>query len=215
MNIIKSTPNPSGAYPSIQSWSGATPPDGYYEITCDTSEFYKWNGFVIPTVEDGKITSFACNTELRERWRPNPLEEARKAALTRIDGKCSAAIYSGVTVGDKHYKLTQTAQGNLATAQAKVDGGAESVIYAADNEEPTLHTAAQITAISDAAYKWGVVNTSYYAKLQKWIARETDKTVLQSIDYGSKLPDDLMQELGELLSGVGINLVDYAGLLSK
>lgn len=213
MNIIKSTPNSSGAYPPIQTWNRDIPPDGYYEITCDTSEFY--NGFIIPTVENGKVISFVCNTELWEQWRPNPLEEAQKAALDRINGKCSAAIYSGVSVGDKHYKLTATAQGNLATAQAKVDGGAESVIYAADNEEPMLHTAAQITAISEAAYRWGVVNTSYYAKLQKWIACETDKTVLGAIDYGSALPDDLMQELGALLSGAGINLADYAWLLSK
>lgn len=218
MNIIQKQPNQSGAYPSIQSWSGAVPPDGYYEITADTSEFY--NGFIIPTVKNGVITSFVCNAKAWEAWKatqPQPLtelEKARKDALNRIDGKCSGAIASGVTVGSKHYKLTPTAQSNLATAQAKVDGGAASVIYAADGEEPTLHTAAQITALSDAAYKWGVVNTSYYAKLKAWIARETDTAVLNAIDYGTQLPTDLMQELTDLLTSAGIDVTKYMGLFT-
>lgn len=67
MNIIQKQPNPSGAYPPIQSWSGAIPPDGYYQITADTSEFY--NGFITPTVVDGVVTSFICNTEAREAWK--------------------------------------------------------------------------------------------------------------------------------------------------
>jgi hypothetical protein len=138
---------------------------------------------------------------------------ARNAALRRIDGKCSAAIYSGVTVSGKRYSLTLVSQQNLKTAQDKITAGATSVIFAADGEEPTVHTAEQITAISNAAYEWGVVNTSYYAKLQKWIARETDTTILNAIDYGSALPDDLMSELATLLAGAGIDLAKYSTML--
>jgi hypothetical protein len=59
----------------------------------------------------------------------------------------------------------------------------------------------------------GRVNTSYYAKLQKWIARETDTTILNAIDYGSALPNDLMTELATLLAGAGIDLAKYSTML--
>jgi hypothetical protein len=142
------------------------------------------------------------------------LAAARAAALERIGGKCSAAIYSGITVDGKHYKLTATAQTNLATAQAKIDGGATSVIYSADGEAPALYTAAQITAISAAAYEWGVVNTSYYAALQSHIAAETDADKLKAIDYGKALPDSYMQQLAALLSSAGIDITKYTAALT-
>jgi hypothetical protein len=84
------------------------------------------------------------------------ISDAPNAALERISGKCSAAIYSGVTVSGKRYSLTLVSQQNLKTAQDKITAGATSVIFAADGEEPTVHTAEQITAISNAAYEWGV-----------------------------------------------------------
>ena len=39
MKIIKSTPNPSGAYPPILTWSGDAPPHGWLKVaeTCDTA----------------------------------------------------------------------------------------------------------------------------------------------------------------------------------
>ena len=67
MNIIQKQPNPSGAYPPIQSWSGETLPDTHYEITADISEFF--NGFIVPTIENGVVTSFVCNTESWEAWK--------------------------------------------------------------------------------------------------------------------------------------------------
>ena len=142
------------------------------------------------------------------------VQAARNAALRRIEGKCSAAIYSGVTVDGKHYKLTPTAQSNLATAKTMVDAGATGVIYAADGEGPSLHTAAQVTAISTAAYEWGVVNTSYYAALVGWISSETDTAVLLGINYGSSLPAERLKALGDLLASAGIDLSKYTSALS-
>lgn len=73
MNIIQKQPNPSGAYPPIQSWSGETPPDTHYEITVDIADFY--NGFIIPTIENDVVIDFSCNTELWSIWNEkNQLE---------------------------------------------------------------------------------------------------------------------------------------------
>ena len=213
MEIIQATPNKSGAYPPIQSWSGHIPPDGYYEITADTNEFY--NGFIIPTIEKGVVTSFTCNTEVWNAWKStqpqplSPLEQARVDALERISGKCSAAIYSGVTVNGKHYTLSKNEQDALAIAQTKVDKGATSVIYG-----DGLTDAATITAISAAAYEWGVVCTTYYAYLKQYIAAETDVDKLVAIDFGKALPDSYMQQLAALLNSADIDITKYAAALT-
>ena len=108
MNIIQKQPNPSGAYPPIQSWSGDVPPDTHYEITADVSEFY--NGFIIPTIENGVVTSFVCNIELWEAWKaeeaakipptPEPTIEQRTTALeaTQSDVIDILASALGVTI---------------------------------------------------------------------------------------------------------------------
>jgi hypothetical protein len=88
MNIIQSTRNPSGAYPPVQNWSGDTPPEGYMEITCDTAEFY--NGFIVPTIEGGKVTAIAEATEAHKAWldaeaaKPKP-EATPTAEDTALD----------------------------------------------------------------------------------------------------------------------------------
>lgn len=174
------------------------PKSGYIEVEVDSIRTYR-------NITTGQLIQ-------EENKAPTTLEEIRAATFQRISGKCSAAIYSGVTVDGKHYKLTPTAQSDLATAQAKIDSGATGVIFAADDEAPALYTGAQITAISTAAYEWGVVNTSYYAALQGYIATETDADKLAAIDYGKALPDSDMQQLTTLLKSAGIDIKKYSGM---
>ena len=134
---------------------------------------------------------------------------ARNAALERISGKCSAAIYTGVTVDGKHYTLNKNEQDALAIAQAKVDKGATSVIYG-----DGLTDAATITALSHAAYEWGVVCTTYYAYLKQYIAVEIDTNKLAVIDFGKALPGSYMQQLTALLSSAGIDITKYTAALT-
>ena len=134
---------------------------------------------------------------------------ARNAAFERISGKCSAAIYSGVTVNGKHYTLSKNEQDALAIAQSKVDKGATAVIYGSG-----LTDAATITALSQAAYEWGVVCTTYYDYLKQYIAAETDLDKLAAIDFGKALPDSYMQQLAALLSSAGIDITKYAAALT-
>ena len=137
------------------------------------------------------------------------VQAARNAALRRIEGKCSAAIYSGVTVNGKHYTLSKNEQDALAIAQTKVDKGATAVLYG-----DGLNDAATITAISAAAYEWGVVCTTYYAYLKQYVAAETDVDKLAAIDYGKVLPDSYMQQLAALLNSAGIDITKYTAALT-
>lgn len=137
------------------------------------------------------------------------LAAARTAALGRVEGKCSAAIYAGVDVGGVRYTLSEHEQAALSIAQSKVDKGATSVIYG-----DGLKDAATITAISAAAYEWGVVCTTYYAYLKSYIAAETDRDKLAAIHFGSSLPDAYMAALTKLLASAGIDITKYAAALS-
>ena len=136
-------------------------------------------------------------------------QAARNAALRRIEGKCSAAIYAGTTVNGTRYTLSEHEQAALSIAQSKVDKGAAAVLYG-----DGLKDAATITAISAAAYEWGVVCTTYYAYLKQYIAAETDVDKLAAIDFGKALPDSYMQQLTALLNSAGIDITKYAAALT-
>ena len=95
MLIIQIEANPSGAYPSVQSWDGDLPPCGYREIAADTTEYF--NGFIIPMIENDIVVSFVCNTTAREAWKA---EEAAKAVIVPTDTKAIAlnAIEKATTI---------------------------------------------------------------------------------------------------------------------
>ena len=81
MNIIQRNPNPSGAYPAIQTWVTSNIPADYAVIpdNLDMSDFYAYNGFVTLTIEDNTVTSYTTNVEAWEAWKaeqPAPKEEA-------------------------------------------------------------------------------------------------------------------------------------------
>lgn len=148
-----------------------------------------------------------ASIEFIEGEAPSTINQEKIAAFDRIDGKCSAAIYSGVDVNGKHYTLSKNEQDALAIAQTKVDKGATGVIYG-----DGLADAETITALSQAAYEWGVVCTTYYAYLKQYITAETDTNKLATINFGKVLPDSYMQQLTALLSSAGIDIKKYSGL---
>ena len=211
MNIIQKQPNESGAYPPVHTWGKPTPPDTYYEIACDYSEFF--NGFIIPTIEDSKVISFVCNTEAWNAWKTVPIETLRENKLNSLNGMCSGSIYAGLTINGKHYNFTALAQESIKGLMQEIQQGSTIVPYKADGEGYTPHTAEQMTIIAKAMSEWIKVNTHYYDLLKQWVERETDETVINNIHYGSQLPNDLMQTLAISLAQYGIDLTKYASML--
>lgn len=153
--------------------------------------------------------------EIGKAYSPPPdMDKLRAAVLSRIDGCCSAAIASGVTVNKLHYTLTSVAQHDLSVMAAQAKAGTASFLYHADGEAMRVYTADEITVIAAAATEWVTVNTTYYDLLKEWMARETDPDKLGTIKYGSKLPDDLMTQLADLCKSVGIDITKYAAALT-
>ena len=99
-------------------------------------------------VYEGGILTFTNEPAPAVPTAEELLAQAKAAALARIDGKCSAAIMSGVTVGGKHYRLTQTAQGNIKGMLIEAQNGKTVFLYCADNEPLTTYTADEIKAIA-------------------------------------------------------------------
>ena len=80
--IIQKQPNPSGAYPAPQSWSGNKPPVGYAIVpdAVDMTDFYNYNGFVTLTIEGDTVTTYEPNVDAWEAWnaeQPEPQEPER------------------------------------------------------------------------------------------------------------------------------------------
>lgn len=143
---------------------------------------------------------------------PKTLIDYQQDALSRIDGMCSRAIYRGADVGTLHYNFTTATQTNLETIARRIDSGTTQVLYRADNEsEQRIYPASEIRVVINTKDEWIAINTNYYELLKKWADREDDRVVLESMHYGSVLPDDLMLELSTRMAGVGIDISKYAG----
>ena len=71
--IIRATPNPSGAYPGMQTWNSPITPEGYYVWAEDLEKetLFEYNGFVILNVMRNTVVSYEPNIEAYEAWKEN------------------------------------------------------------------------------------------------------------------------------------------------
>lgn len=219
MKIIRQAANPSGAYPSPQDWHSAQLPEGFalWPDTLDTAGFYAHNGFVTLMVEqvDGVDTVTACtpNTEAWEMWTaehptPDPLEAAKAARLTELSAVCNEVIVAGcdVTLSDGstgHISLTNEDQINLTNAYASISAGAAAYPYHLDGELCAMYSAADITAMAQAATAHKLYHTTYYNHLKAWVERCETAEAVEAITYGAELPEDLASNMAAILETAG------------
>ena len=98
MNIIQKHPNPSGAYPPIQSWNGETPPDTHYEVA--ESVVLSCGGFGTLTIVNNIVTAFAPNETAWIAWKtanPAPMPQPTETEKLRADVDF-LAMETGVTL---------------------------------------------------------------------------------------------------------------------
>ncbi|NLH00423.1 MAG: hypothetical protein GX488_00735 [Clostridiales bacterium] len=213
----------TGYYPTAQDVrfegvEGLTPP-----LTGSITLVSEDNGLILAVQDCGDYArqtyAEGMLTLTNEPEPPAPTAEellatARAEAYGRIKGKCSAAIMSGVTVGDKHYRLNEDDQTAINAAVALVAAGETQIPFAADDGVTSMYTAEAVKEVAQTAYKWVLANRKYNAALYAWITRETDTAVLAAINYGSALPDDLAAALTAQLTAAGIDSGALAGLLN-
>ena len=210
MQIIRECPNESGAYHPIQSWAGATPPDGYCQISdnCDISAMQTHAGFVTLTVEDGVVTAITGDDAAYQAWLASQqpdLSTLRTAKLDELNAAAQSAITAGcdVTLTDDttgHISLTPEDQINLTTAQAAVQGGASGYPYHLDGQLCKIYTAADILTMGKAAVAHILYHTTYCNHLRAWAQRAETADELAAITYGAMLPDDLKANMEAIIN---------------
>lgn len=144
---------------------------------------------------------------------PTPtIEVARKLALQRLEGCCSAAVYTGTDVtpstarGKHHYSFPTTAQNDISQMMTAIADGETSFSYKADDEKLNIYSAEEIKVLSKALRQLCTACTKYKEELEDWIARETSMEVMSTIKFGIKLPDDLTKDLVDYLTSLGIDV---------
>ena len=189
----------------VETWYGTEFAAKCIEAPDDVAQGWKYNAET-KTFSDPSILS---------------IDELRVAALDRIDGCTSAAIYAGIDVtpsvtrGKHHYSFTETAQKDISHMMTNISVGTEtSFSYKADDEKLNKYSADEIKAISSALTYLGTVCTKYKEELVTWIGRETSSDILSTIKFGIKLPDDLMKDLTDYIVSLGIDPTPYSAMFT-
>lgn len=111
MKLIRTTPNPSGAYPPIQEGQFSAVPEGMavWPEELDTANFYQYNGFVTLVTAQSEgitvVTGYQANVEAWESWKeslppdPGPEPEPGPEDYVTYD-ELAAAIREGVNSVD-------------------------------------------------------------------------------------------------------------------
>lgn len=123
--------------------------------------------------------------------------------VIEVRNGCQNSIYAGVDVeteyGTEHFSLDTHDQQNLSTIKMILAGGVQKYPYHADGKECVLYNAADLNKIIEAATAHVAYHTTYCNMLRTWIRREDDVNVLAGIYYGAELPEDLAEDMEELL----------------
>lgn len=151
---------------------------------------------------------------------PITLADHRAAALRRLEGCCSAAIYAGCDItcsearGKKHYSFPEEAQRAVSLMMQGVSAGVTSFSYKADDESYNVYTVDEVRALFTAMGNWITANTKYKEALVDWIQAEEDMPTLNTIHYGSTLPEARMNALVAYLTSLGIDVTAFAASLA-
>lgn len=171
-------------------------------VTVFTAEEYT----VITTYRDNLEASVEAD---REGWlemaKAAELEALRPEKLVELSEACYAAIVKGFAVeladgSTEHFAMEETDQINLTAALAAVEQGAPGYPYHADGQLCRIYTAADITTIAKAATAHKMYHTTYCNHAMTWARRAKTGDELAGIYYGATLPEDLAENMAEVLS---------------
>ena len=134
------------------------------------------------------------------------METVKSEKIAGMSAACNAAITSGVDVelsdgNTYHYSLTLEDQLNMMNIQAMVASGAESVPYHADVEECRYYSAADFSAIAEAATAWKLYQESYFNSLRSYIQSMDTVEEIEAVTYGMEIPTEYQTDVLKNLIG--------------
>ena len=125
---------------------------------------------------------------------------AQASKKAEISAACEKIIYKGVSVTltdgtTERFALTEHDQLNLFGKQAQLAAGAERLEYHADGQPCRYYSAADMTAIVQAAMWHVSYHTTYCNALNLWIAGCQTAEEVNQIFYGSDVPTEYRSEV--------------------
>lgn len=130
------------------------------------------------------------------------VEQVREAVRQEVGVSCSAAIYAGIALNDRHYSLTEHDQTEIMAQYTAIKEGAAAVPYHADGELCRMYPAEEFAALAQAAIAHVFYHRTYCNHMNAWIKR-ADLEELTGITYGAELPEDLTRSMAAIISAAG------------
>ena len=198
MFIIRIEANANGSRPPTQSWSGATPPEGYALATdAQKDVFYSTTpaGFVNVTVEEREgvkyVASIEVNQEALDAFKatlPDPTDSVKAEKITEIKKDREDYIYAGTSVtyadgATEHFTYNLADQSNISEMFTAVMAGATEYPYHADGEICKIYTKEQIVAIYGTLSLFKTEATTYHNSLKAQINAMTDVEAISAIKF--------------------------------
>ena len=198
MFIIRIEANANGSRPPMQSWNGATPPEGF-ALATDTQKdvFYSTTpaGFVNITVKEENgvkvVDTIEVNQEALDAYKatlPDPTDSAKAEKIAEIKKNCEDYIYAGTSVtytdgNTEHFTYNLADQSNISEMFTAVMAGATEYPYHADGEICKIYTKEQIVAIYGTLSLFKTEATTYHNSLKAQINAITDADAISAVKF--------------------------------
>lgn len=152
---------------------------------------------------DGEYVS--CDPPIIEtEFTEEILKQMVSEKYSQISQTCEDAIHAGfqleTTAGVETFSLEEQDQTNLLTAYNAIQNGRTKYAYHANKTLCRIYTSDEIKAIGDSATAHKLYHTTYVNHLFRWLDRVTTKEELDQIYYGADLPEDLAENMQNILT---------------
>jgi hypothetical protein len=145
---------------------------------------------------------------------PLTLKQVRAYKVAELMNLTEQRIFTGIdvttpTFGTLHYPLTDRDQGDLSFFNELVASGkATGWLYNAQGQDHEFYPIEDLAIICNTCSFFITQTRTLFSTIRKWVERETDVGVINSITLVVPLPEDLQQEyemkMGELMQAVGM-----------
>ena len=198
MFIIRIEPNTNGSRPPMQSWSGATPPEGFALATdAQKDVFYTTTpaGFVNITVKEENgakvVDTIEVNQEALDAFKatlPDPTDSIKAEKIAEIKKACEDYIYTGTDVtytdgATEHFTYNLADQSNISEMFTAVMAVATEYPYHADGEICKIYSKEQIVTIYGTLSLFKTEATTYHNSLKAQIKAMTDIDAISATKF--------------------------------
>ena len=198
MFIIRIEANANGSRPPMQSWSGATPPEGFALVTdAQKDVFYSTTpaGFVNITVKEENgakiVGTIEVNQEALDAYKatlPDPTDSIKTEKIAEIKKDCEDYIYAGTSVtysdgATEHFTYNLADQSNISEMFTAIMAGATEYPYHADGEICKIYTKEQIVTIYGTLSLFKTEATTYHNSLKSQINAMTDADAISATKF--------------------------------